>query len=213
MTDINAILKKNEYKTKGELVKFKYEPGATPLDPDEINGLIPKHINTQGQLDERENANIQKAQTWLTSLPSDRDILTIDFMLLLHKKMFDETWKWAGTFRHTLKNIGVEPPMITTKLKNLLDDVVYQIINTIYPIDEIAYRFHHRLVWVHPFPNGNGRHARMMTDLLLTQAGAPRFTWGGTSLVNESDARKKYIAALRGADSQNYTLLAEFVRS
>jgi Fic-DOC domain mobile mystery protein B len=194
-------------------MKFEYAAGATPLDPDETNALIPVHITTQIQLNEWEAANILQAENWLTSLSSDANFLTIDFIKLLHKKMFGETWKWAGVFRNTAKNIGIDSHQITTELKKLLDDIIFQIIHNSYPIDEIAFRFHHRLVLIHPFPNGNGRHARMMTDILLTHAGQPRFTWGKQKLEAEGPLRDQYITALKNADKQNYTALAKFVRS
>ena len=135
--------------------------------------------------------------------------------------MFSDTWRWAGVLRSTEKTIGVAPFNITTDLINLLEDTRYQIIHC-EPnhaadynrhIDEIAYHFHHRLVAIHPFPNGNGRHARLMTDVLLTQAGRPPFTWGNKNLVVISPVRHQYIAALRKADKHDYTALAKFVRS
>jgi Fic-DOC domain mobile mystery protein B len=194
-------------------MKFKYIISATPLDPDEINGLIPFHITTQNQLNEWEAVNILKAESWLFSKDKLENFLTLEFIKQLHKKMFDETWKWAGIFRMTERNIGVSPALITTEIKKLLDDTAYQIANNSYPIDEIAYRFHHRLVWIHPFANGNGRHARMMTDVLLLQTGQTRFSWGTQKLDAEGPIRKQYIDALRNADKHDYKKLAEFVRS
>jgi Fic-DOC domain mobile mystery protein B len=194
-------------------MKFEYPAGATPLDPDEINGLIPLHISIQRELNEWEAVNILKAENWLFSNTNHGNFLTIDFVKLLHKKMFDDTWRWAGQFRSTERNIGVHPYKITTDLNNLLEDVRCQIINQSYPFDEIAYRFHHRLVAIHPFSNGNGRHARLITDLLLTQAGQPRFTWGRQKLKSEGPIRKQYINALKKADSHDYGSLAKFVRS
>jgi Fic-DOC domain mobile mystery protein B len=193
-------------------MKFQYATGATPLGQDEINGLIPLHITTQGELNEWEAANILRAENWLFTV-NHGNFLTIDFIKRLHKKMFEDTWKWAGLFRSTERNIGVEPSRITMELKNLLDDVTHHILNNVYPIEEIAFRFHHRLVWIHPFPNGNGRHARTMTDLLLVQAGESRFSWGKNTLIKEGPTRKKYIEALRNADKHDYTALSEFVRS
>jgi Fic-DOC domain mobile mystery protein B len=194
-------------------MKFEYPLGATPLDPDEIDGLIPSHITIQSQLNEWEAANILKAEIWLFSNSNHDDFLSIDFTKLLHAKMFDDTWTWAGQFRLTERNIGVSPFTITTDLNNLLEDVRYQVIHESFPMDEIAYRFHHRLVAIHPFPNGNGRHARLMTDLLLVQAGESRFTWGKQRLEAEGPVRKKYINALQHADKHDYAALAEFVRS
>lgn len=195
------------------MMKFEYAPSATPLGPDETSGLIPLHITTQDQLNEWEAANILKAENWLTSTLDQKDLLTISFIKLLHKKMFEDTWKWAGSFRNTEKNIGVTPALITTELTNLLKDVVYQIVHNSYPIDEIAYRFHHRLVAIHPFSNGNGRHARIATDILLMQTGQPRFTWGKKKLEAEGPTRKQYIDALKNADKHDYKTLATFVRS
>jgi Fic-DOC domain mobile mystery protein B len=194
-------------------MRFEYPPGATPLDPDEIRGLIPLHITTQSQLNEWEAANILKAETWLFSVPDHGNFLSIEFTKLLHVRMFDDTWKWAGQFRTTERNIGVAPFKIASDLKVLMEDVQYQIINESLSDDEIAYRFHHRLVAIHPFPNGNGRHSRLMTDLLLVQAGQPRFTWGSQKLEAEGPVRNKYIDALRSADKHDYAALAEFVRS
>ncbi len=194
-------------------MKFEYAQGATPLDPDEVGGLIPAHITNQSQLNEWEAANILAAETWLFSISKRRNFLTTDFIKLLHTKMFDDTWAWAGKFRTTERNIGVSPFNITTGLNNLLDDVRYQITYKSLSFDEIAYRFHHRLVAIHPFPNGNGRHARLMTDLLLVQTGQPRFTWGRQKLEQEGPIRKQYIEALRNADKHDYTKLAVFVRS
>ncbi len=194
-------------------MNFVYAEGATPIDPNEMDGLIPLHISTQGQLNEWEASNILKAESWLFSISGHGDFLTIDFIKRLHIKMFNETWKWAGDFRSSEKNIGVGSYRITTDLNNLLEDVRYQIINHVFPLDEIAYRLHHRLVAIHPFSNGNGRHARLMTDLLLVQAGEPRFTWGKQKLEPEGPVRKQYIDALRKADGHDYSQLAEFVRS
>lgn len=194
-------------------MKFEYPLGATPLDPDEIDGLIPSHITIQSQLNEWEAANILKAEIWLFSNSNHGDFMSIDFTRLLHARMFDDTWTWAGMFRLTERNIGVSPFTITTDLNNLLEDVRYQVIHESFPIDEIAYRFHHRLVAIHPFPNGNGRHARLMTDLLLVQAGEPRFTWGKQRLEAEGPVRKQYILALQDADKHDYAALAKFVRT
>lgn len=194
-------------------MKFEYPLGATPLDPDEIDGLIPSHITIQSQLNEWEAANILKAEIWLFSHSNHDDFLSIDFVKLIHTKMFDDTWTWAGQFRLTERNIGVSPFTITTDLNNLLEDVRYQVIHESFPMDEIAYRLHHRLVAIHPFPNGNGRHARLMTDSLLVQAGEPRFTWGKQRLEAEGPVRKKYIHALQDADKHDYAALAKFVRS
>lgn len=193
-------------------VKPEHPPGATPLDEDEKAGLIPAHIANRAQLNEWEAANILEGERWAFARRR-KDVLTFKFIQDLHRRMFGRTWVWAGEFRTTEKNIGVDPARIRPDLKTLCDDVVYQVEYKSYPLDEIAARFHHRLTWIHPFPNGNGRHARTITDLFLVAYGGSRFTWGESDLVAAGEVRKWYIEALRAADNRDYTLLLKFVRS
>lgn len=193
-------------------MRFVYPGGATPYNQDDAVHLIPKHITTQNQLNEWEQANILQGERWLFSIKR-KHILTVDFIQKLHRKMFDKTWMWAGKFRTYNTNIGVHYHTIQESLKALCDDVVYWIENKVFSIDEIAVRFHHRLVAIHAFPNGNGRHARLMTDALLVQLKASRFSWGKHNLVQQSQIRNKYIEALKEADNGNYKLLLDFVRS
>ena len=168
-------------------INLDYAPGATPLDADELASLIPGHIITQGELNEWEQLNIVQGDTWARK--QRKDILDEGFLRRLHQQMFGQTWRWAGTFRKSDKNIGVDWLRIGVELKNLLDDVRYQVEHSSLSPDEIAVRFHHRLVAIHPFPNGNGRHARLMADLLADRLGRPRFTWGSASLVELLQAR------------------------
>lgn len=196
-------------------IALQYRPGDTPLDPDEAEGLIPEHITTQGQLNEWEQANIHEGEQWAFN-PRGRnrpELLSLDFMQLLHKRMLDRTWRWAGTFRKSEKNIGVAPEQIAVRLRELCLDVQAQIEHKTWPPDEIAARFHHRLVAIHPFANGNGRHARIMTDLLLVRLGRERFAWGAGNLVAEGQLRQRYLDALRSADGRDYADLFAFVRS
>ena len=186
-------------------------PGATPLDPDELASLIPGHIATQGELNEWEQLNILQGEAWARK--QRKEILDEAFVRQLHRQMFGETWRWAGEFRKSDKNIGVDWLTIGVELKTLLDDVRYQMAHGGYPPDELAVRFHHRLVAIHPFPNGNGRHARMMADLLVQRLVQPRFTWGSRSPNDAGDVRQRYIAALQAADARDYTPLLAFARS
>ena len=192
-------------------INLDYAPGATPLDADELASLIPGHIITQGELNEWEQLNIVQGDTWARK--QRKEILDEGFLRRLHQQMFGETWRWAGTFRKSDKNIGVDWLRIGVEVKNLLDDVRYQIENNSLPPDEIAVRFHHRLVAIHPFPNGNGRHARLMADLLAERLGRPRFTWGSASLVDANETRQRYIAALQAADARDIAPLLAFARS
>jgi Fic-DOC domain mobile mystery protein B len=193
--------------------QFEYPTGATPLYPEEIEGLKLKHITTRSELDRWEQENIQEALAWL-SKRRKTEVLNEKFIRQLHEKMFNKVWKWAGNFRRTNKNIGVEWAEIPIELKQLLDDAKYWIENNVYSQDETAYRFHHRLVWVHLFPNGNGRHARMMADVLLMDVlGQDSFTWGNGNLVSAGETRKQYIDALKAADLHDYSFLQGFVRT
>ncbi len=192
---------------------FDYTEGATPIDPDESEGLLLTHITTRGELDRWEQDNIVEALIWLDRT-TPADILNEQFIRELHRRMFTNVWKWAGHFRRTDKNIGGPWHQISTDLKNLCDDVRSWIEQNEYPPDETAIRFHHRLVWIHPFSNGNGRHARLMTDLLLENIlDCSRFTWGSEDLSRAGDARQRYIAALHAADKYDYEPLRRFVRT
>lgn len=188
------------------------EDGATPLDQDEADELIPSHITTRRELNEWEQENIASALSWITRRRGDQ-LLTLEFVRELHHRMFGATWRWAGTLRKTIKTIGIPPEQIQEQLRILLADTQYQTDEGAVSADEIAIRFHHRLVWIHPFPNGNGRHARMLTDLLLRQLGAEPFTWGRTRIEDQGPVREAYVAALRAADGGDYEPLRRFVRS
>jgi len=192
-------------------VNLEYPPGATPLDADELASLIPGHITTQGELNEWEQLNIVQGESWARK--QRKEILNDAFLRELHRQMFGETWKWAGEFRRSDKNIGVDWLKIGVELRKLLDDVRYQVEHGSFPADEIAVRFHHRLVFIHPFPNGNGRHARLMADLLVERLGQKRFSWGRHNLVEAGETRQAYIAALQAADGRNYAPLIAFARS
>lgn len=194
-------------------MNYEYPPGATPLDPDEAEGLLLPHITNRTELDRWEQDNIAEAETWAFKR-KPKELLSIDFVCRLHGRMFGNVWRWAGEFRRSGKNIGVDRWSIGPELKKLFDDVKAWIEFDAYGPDEIAARFHHRLVSIHPFVNGNGRHARLMADLLLVHIlKRPRFTWGSENLVQAGDCRQRYIAALQAADGRDYGPLLEFVRS
>ena len=194
-------------------ISLDYPTGATPLDPDEADGLIPSHITTQGQLNEWELVNIVDGERWAFSR-KQKSLLGIEFVRRLHKRMFGDTWRWAGTFRSSEKNIGIDPARIQPALLDLFKDVGAQLEHQSYSLDEIAARFSHRLVSIHPFANGNGRLSRTMADLLLVQQEGDRFSWGARrNLVAVGDTRQAYLDALRAADARDYAPLLAFVRS
>jgi Fic-DOC domain mobile mystery protein B len=194
------------------VMKFTYPPGATPIDPDETAGLIPSHITSQRELNEWEEVNILEATFWARS-QRNKDVLSLEFIRRVHLEMFNHTWKWAGQFRTTLKNIGVPPHRIQEDLVNLCADTKHWRANHTFPDVEIAVLFHHRLVSIHPFSNGNGRHARLMADLLMTRTGGSPFSWGRANLTAPGAVRRKYIAALQAADRHDTRPLLEFAQS
>jgi Fic-DOC domain mobile mystery protein B len=195
-------------------MEFNYAPGATPLDPDEAAGLVPTHITTQGDLNAWEQVNIAQGDRWAVR-QKKRDLLDEGFIRDLHHQMFGKTWQWAGTFRKSNKNIGVDWTQVAVKLRNLLDNTRFQIENNVFDADETAVRFHHQLVWIHPFVNGNGRHARLMADLLAMRLARPRLTWGGVdaSITSVGALRQRYLTALRAADQGQFSDLVVFARS
>jgi len=190
---------------------FAFDDDATPLTPDAIKGLIPTHITLRRELNELEQKNILEAITWAFS--RKRKVLDSVFLCRLHKRMFGKVWKWAGKYRQTDLNIGVAVWHIETDLLQLLGDVQYWIEHKTYAPDEIAVRFHHRLVLIHPFPNGNGRWSRLAADLLIVSLGEEKLTWGRGNLQTAGDARKTYIAALCAADQHDIEPLLSFARS
>jgi Fic-DOC domain mobile mystery protein B len=192
-------------------LRFEYPPGATPIDPNEAEGLIPAHLTLQRQLDEYEEANIIEASEWAFSRRRG-DPLDASFLYEVHRRMLNQTWRWAGQPRRSDKNIGVPWAEIPVRLQQMLADVRAQIEHLAYPPHEIAARYHHRLVSIHVFANGNGRHARLMADLLLTDLAGRRFDWGRGNLVATGDVRERYIAALRAADTGDYQPLLKFLR-
>jgi len=196
------------------MLEFETPKGSTPFEPEELEQLIPAHTTNMAQLNEAEQLNISEASLW--ALGRRRlNVLNEKFAKSLHKRMFGDVWRWAGTFRTRPVNIGnVEAYEVGIRLRQLFDDVQHWIDNAVYEPDEIAARPHHGLTVIHPFPNGNGRHARLMTDIVLKNMARPVFTWGSSvDLASQGDVRNQYLTALRAADSHDIGPLVAFCRS
>lgn len=194
---------------------FQEPDDATPLVPAERDGLKLTWITTRADLNAAEQDNIDAGAAW--AFRSRRaNILTVAFSIALHRQMFGQVWDWAGHYRTTERNIGIAPYRIGTETAQLFDDAAFWVANETYEPDELAVRLHHRLVFVHPFPNGNGRHARMMADLLIRRIGAPPFSWGSNrddGVIHDiGELRKRYVSALRAADGNDYEPLIAFAR-
>lgn len=196
-------------------VNFDYQDGQTPLDEEEKEGLLITTITTRAELDEFEQLNIQKAIEWsLTRKFKPARILSEEFVKELHRRMFNDTWAWAGKFRASNKNIGVDRFQVSVELKYLLDDTKFWINEAIFPSNEIAIRFKHRIVKIHCFANGNGRHSRLIADILIEHIfNEPVYSWGASNLIKADEARKQYLTAIRKADNGDIGLLMLFARS
>ncbi|MEI7523042.1 MAG: mobile mystery protein B [Mariniphaga sp.] len=194
---------------------FDYTLDQTPLDEDEKEGLLIPTIATRSELDEFEQQNIEDTIHWVLARSfKPMEILTEKFAKNLHRRMYGNVWGWAGKFRKTNKNIGVDKWAISSSLKNLFDDTTFWTEHNTFEPDEIAIRFKHRLVCIHCFPNGNGRHSRLMADVIIDKIfKRPVFSWGASSFLHQSDARTTYLKALREADKNNYQQLISFARS
>jgi Fic-DOC domain mobile mystery protein B len=185
-------------------MEFVYAPGQTPLNPDEMGGLKPRHITTQEQLNAWEQVNILAGRFWAFRQSKKVELLDENF----------NTWNWAGTFRTTDKSIGVAAEKVAMRLVQLVENTRYQRDNATVSADELVIRFHHELVFIHPFANGNGRHSRLMADILGQRLGCLAFTWGaGVDLVKPGTARRSYLEALCAADKGDITQLLAFARS
>jgi Fic-DOC domain mobile mystery protein B len=184
---------------------------ATPLTEEEKRNLKLAYIANRAELNAAEQENIARGQEW--AMRRRRTLLTESFIKTLHRRMFGDVWQWAGRLRTSERNIGIDYWEIPVALRMLLDDAKTWIDQKVLPPDEIAVRLHHRLVQIHPFSNGNGRHARLMADLLIIRLGGERFPWGRGSLRDPGELRKRYIAALQAADRHDLGPLMAFARS
>ena len=190
---------------------FEEPDDATPLTEEEKRGLVPAHITYRRELNQAEQENIARAQDW--ALNRRRDPVSEKFIKDLHGHMLGDVWRWAGEFRTSERNLGIPFYEIPVALRQLLDDTKAWIEYKAYPPDEIAVRFHHRLVQIHAFPNGNGRHARLMADLLVMSLSGERFSWGRANLQDAGAVRRSYITALQAADNHDIGPLLAFARS
>jgi len=195
---------------------FEADDSQTELAPEERKGLKPAYVTYRDELNREEQGNVLKAEKWLFGRKrrfGAMDLIDQGFICQLHKRMYGDVWDWAGKFRQSDRNIGVDYYRIPQEMRVFLDDARYWLEHGTYAADELAVRFHHRLVWIHPFPNGNGRLSRLMADRLVVGMGEPRFTWGRAQLVDVGDTRTGYIKALRQADGHDFHALLAFARS
>jgi Fic-DOC domain mobile mystery protein B len=196
----------------------KFSDGNTPIRPEEAEQLIPR-ISTMEELNEYEALNIVQAREWAFNSRTIKSTNPLEesYVRTLHSRMFDKVWKWAGTYRKNALNIGCDPNEIVQRIPQLLSSTQYWLDQKTFPIDECLIRFHYQLVSkIHPFANGNGRHARMIADVGAVKYGRPEFSWGaGQNLVAEGDARAAYLAALRALDANENAVrtLLKFARS
>lgn len=186
--------------------------GHTALDDDNRRGLLPSYISTRGELNRAEQQNIAAALLSRRG-PKTASLLDDGYLRGLHKAMFGEVWKWAGAYRKRETNIGFDPKDIAPAVRQLVDDAKAWVEFASYERDELAIRFHHRLVAIHPFPNGNGRFGRVAADYLVQSLGGSAFTWGSNRTVSTEELREAYLGTLRAADAGDVGPLLAFARS
>ena len=193
---------------------FDADDGQTELSPEERKGLKPAYVTYRSELNREEQENILKAEKWLFARRlGAMDFVDQHFICQIHKRMYGDVWHWAGKYRQSDRNIGVDYYRIHTEMRMFEHDAHYWLEHGTYAADELAVRFHHRLVWIHPFPNGNGRLSRLLADRLVVSLGKPRFTWGRVHLAKAGDVRARYVDALRKADGHDLSALLAFARS
>lgn len=183
----------------------------TPLEAEEREQLIPSYITIRAELNEAEGVNISEAMRWLRG--RKQSVLDQDYLEQIHKRMFGDVWRWAGSYRKTPRNIGIDAYRIPIELRQAIDDARYWVEHQTYSPDEIAIRFSHKVVAIHPFPNGNGRFSRQIGDMLAIEQGQPRFSWGQQTYTDGKELRDRYVAALRAADGHDLEPLLAFARS
>lgn len=188
---------------------FQADGDATSLQQEEMEELKLSYISTRDELNAAEQANILKALKW--SLTSKGGVLSEKHLKRLHEKMFSDVWKWAGIYRKTARNIGVEAYLIPISLNQCINDTQYWVDNKTFSNEEIVSRFHHQLVYIHPYPNGNGRFARLAADLLSQELSLEKPSWGDVNLTKTTDLRSQYIMALRSADKHDIKPLMRFM--
>jgi Fic-DOC domain mobile mystery protein B len=188
--------------------------GQTPLDPEEAAQILRQAITTLGELDAVEQENIAQAVQWAFNRKRPfGTVLDEPFLRRLHQRMFGDVWRWAGTYRQTARNIGVDAWLIPQEVAGLIGNARYWVEHNTYDPAELSVRFHHRLVAIHPFPNGNGRHSRLAADLLIASLDGEPLTWGSRLELDAAAIRARYIAALRSADANDLADLIAFARS
>lgn len=192
-----------------------FSDGQTPIDEDEKDGLLISTISTKADLNEFEQQNIEDALQWIIGRRfKASDVFSEKFICDLHRRMYKDVWAWAGVFRKSDKNIGIDKYQIPVELKKLCDDALYWHENQSLPAEEIAFRFKHRLVSIHCFSNGNGRHSRLIADIIIEKIyGGEPFTWGAGNLYKTGDLRSSYLQAVKAADQEDYSRLLLFARS
>ncbi|MCY3586649.1 MAG: mobile mystery protein B [Acidimicrobiales bacterium] len=191
--------------------RFPQDDGHTPLSEEDRQGLLLSHIATRDDLNDAEQRNIAKALR--RRAPTVDKLLDDMYLRGLHKAMFGEVWEWAGKYRQRVTNVGIAPAQISTDLRTLTGDAKEWVEHRYFEPDELAVRFHHRLVTIHPFPDGNGRHSRISADYLAQALNRSPFSWGAHLDLEIDALRRTYLTALRTADRGDISPLLSFARN
>ena len=179
------------------------ESGSAPIAPGDQARLVPS-LSTRAQLDEIERLKINAARVWAmrAAVLQRSDLLTEPFARELHRRMFGGVWRGAGRYRTFERAPGWEAHRIPEGVRMFLDDAEGWIRFSTYPVRESAVRLHHRLVAIHPWSNGNARHARLLADVVVASQGEEPLTWGaGSPSSGLGTSPSRYADAIRAADA------------
>jgi Fic-DOC domain mobile mystery protein B len=184
-------------------------PSANSVITPEERALLLPSLSTRAQLNEVERLGINAARVWAlrATVLQRGDLLTEAFSRELHRRMFGGIWRGAGRYRTTGREPGWEPHRIAEGVGMFLDDTDGWLRFSTYPVHEAAVRLHQRLVAIHPWSNGNGRHARLMADVVVASHGEKPLTWGSR---DPESARRRYAEALRAAETGDVAPLLQF---
>ena len=189
--------------------------GATPGG--DTSGLLLEHLSTTTARNAAETEAISRAYDKYVFRARRKkqgtEWLTDDFIRRVHADMLGTIWEWAGKYRQTKFNLGVDPHLIREQIKLFTEDFLYwNGTESTMSVIEIAARIQHRLTNIHPFTNGNGRHARLITDIFLHSRKLPIPQWPQIQLMAQgNEIGEQYITAMKKADNGDINDLIQFI--
>lgn len=184
--------------------------GHTLVPDDELEHLKLSYIRTRGELNAAEQAGIARVYASRRRPTLDR-LLDDLYLRRLHRRMYDQVWDWAGRYRLVDTNIGIDPPQIPAAVRDLVAGAKMWFDGGDPSVE--AVRLYHRLVFIHPFVNGNGRFSRLAAHFAGRALDIEPFTWGASLGLDTTTLRRRHLEALWAADAGDLDPLIVFSRS